>query len=123
MSKANRDGLESLAEIWRDRLYREFGSLEKFVNSQFQGKSRQWAYNKIAQVTVLENLKGIGVEHISEKKAQLLKNFDPDVQREIAAEAGDSRRNADWQRIAASHAGRNREKGHKKGPRTTTHAR
>ncbi|MGO9110482.1 MAG: hypothetical protein ACLP9L_14770 [Thermoguttaceae bacterium] len=118
--QANHDGLESLAEIWRDRLYREFGSLEEFVNRQFQGKSRQWAYNKIAQVTVLENLKGIGVEHISEKKAQLLKNFEPDVQRAIAAEAGDSRSNADWQRIAASHASRNHKKGHKKGSRNTT---
>ena len=75
--QANHDGLESLAEIWRDRLYRKFGSLEEFVNRQFQGKSRQWAYNKIAQVTVLENLKGIGVRTSSEKKAQYSRNSNP----------------------------------------------
>ncbi len=112
--QADRDGLKHLSEIWRDKLYRESGTFEEFVNSEFDGKTRQWAYNKITQVQVLANLEGMGREEISEKKAQLLKNFSPDVQREIVTKAGGSKSNADWQRIAADYANKRGNKGHRR---------
>ena len=83
--RADLDGLKELRQIHRKRLYRAFGSFEKFVEAKLPKRTRQWAYNKLTQITVLENL---GIDYISEEKAKLLENYDPDVQRDIAKQAG-----------------------------------
>ena len=115
--QADRKGVTYLSEIWRDKLYRDYGSLNRFIACEFNGKTRQWAYNKIMQAKVLANLKPIGIEEISEEKAKLLKNFAPDEQRKIAQEAAGSRRNGNWERIAANYANKRESKGHQEEPK------
>ena len=102
-TRADRIGLKALQEIHDRRLYRSYGSFAKFVQERFGGKSRQWAWHKMIQVEVLENLESIGISHISESKAKLLRPFSAEDQRQIAVEAGQAPLTT-WEEIANDHA-------------------
>jgi predicted ribonuclease toxin of YeeF-YezG toxin-antitoxin module len=101
--EADREGLKHIKAIHDKGLYRAFGSMRKCISIKFPAMTRQWAYNKVVQVEVLANLEEIGVGYITENKAKLLKNYTADVQREIAAKAGNARLDT-WRRIAATYA-------------------
>ena len=93
--QADRIGLRCLREIHQRRLYRAFGTFAEFVREKFQGRSRQWAYDKMMQVETLANLEGIGIKYLSQAKAKLLRAFPPEAQREIARrDPGDQPRDA-----------------------------
>ncbi len=102
-TKADRMGLMWLREIHDRRLYRGHGSFAKFVQEKFCGKSRQWAWHKLIQIEVIENLEPIGIAYISETKAKVLRPFPPEDQRAIATEAGKAPLKI-WKEIATDHA-------------------
>ena len=79
-TKADRMGLMWLREIHDRHLYRGHGSFAKFVQEKFCGKSRQWAWHKLIQIEVIENLEPIGIAYISETKAKVLRPFPPEDQ-------------------------------------------
>jgi len=102
-TKADRMGLMWLREIHDRRLYRGHGSFAKFVQEKFCGKSRQWAWHKLIQIEVIENLEPLGITYITESKAKVLRPFSAEDQRAIAREAGKTPLKI-WKEIATDHA-------------------
>lgn len=80
-TKLKGEARDSAVKLWRalkeisDRkLYREhFPSFEKFVESEFDGKGRQWAYQLIDAANTADKLAVIDVQPATERQARDLK--------------------------------------------------